>query len=71
MFVVSTIGNSNLAFCTFIFHHNSHHTSQWIKMPVPCGQNTQDLALAFEVLGSKTLDLDTLHLKVKPRNKII
>jgi hypothetical protein len=35
------------------------------------GQNTQDLALAFEVLCNTTLDLDTLHLKVRPKNKIM
>jgi len=39
--------------------------------PLPRALNTQKLALTFEVLGSTTLDLDILHLKIKPRNKII
>jgi len=42
-----------------------------IKTMLLCGQNTRELALAFGVLGRTTLGLDTLHLKIKPRNKII
>jgi len=75
MFIISTTGNSSLApFAPYFasgLSTNRSVLSLWIKTPLSCGQNTQELALAFGVLGSITLDLDTLHLKIKPRNKII
>ena len=75
MFIISTRGNSSLArFAPYFASGQSTNCSVLslrIKTPLPCGQNTQELALAFGVLGSTTLGLDTLHLKIKPRNKII
>ena len=75
MFIISTTGNSSLTpFAPYFASGLSTNCSVlnvWIKTPLSCGQNTQELALAFGVLGSTTLDLETLHLKIKPRNKII
>jgi len=75
MFIISTTRNSSLApFAPYFASGQSTNCSVlslWIKTPLPFGQKTQELALAFVVLGSTTLGLDTVHLKIKPRNKII